>query len=138
MSDLEKLLAHVAQVVAEDRAAMGDRPVVPSATLDEFRASISMPLPQSPTADDTVVADLVAAALRASSQRGPALLRLRHRRQYARGARRGLADERVGQQRRPLRGRAGRGSDGRNGGTVGGGAPRAPRGDVGRVRQPVE
>ncbi len=26
MSDLEKLLAHVAQVIAEDRAALGDAP----------------------------------------------------------------------------------------------------------------
>ncbi len=62
MTDLGKLLAGVAEVVAEDRRAFETRAVAPSTTVDELRAALGGPLPIATADDGTVIDELVAAA----------------------------------------------------------------------------
>ncbi|WP_426565727.1 pyridoxal phosphate-dependent decarboxylase family protein [Angustibacter sp. McL0619] len=62
MDDLRELLHRVADVTADYRAGLAERPVSPSADGDSLAASFGGPLPPGPTPASEVVEELVAAA----------------------------------------------------------------------------
>jgi glutamate/tyrosine decarboxylase-like PLP-dependent enzyme len=61
-TELRDLLGFTAGLAAEFYESLASRPVFPSATVDELRASFGGLLPQGPTAPRAVVAELAAAA----------------------------------------------------------------------------
>ncbi|HEX6331324.1 MAG TPA: pyridoxal-dependent decarboxylase [Actinomycetota bacterium] len=62
MSNLRELLHRTADHVADFREGVGDRPVGPTASLDELRAALGGPLPETGTDAGTVIDRLVTAA----------------------------------------------------------------------------
>ena len=121
-SELGDLLAKVSELVANQRAEFETGPVHASATLDELRVALGGPTPE--TRDrrrDRRHRARGSGRPRAVGHPGAALLRVRHRRQPPGRARGRLAHQRLGQQRRSLRGRA------RGGGDRGDREPLAPR-----------
>jgi glutamate/tyrosine decarboxylase-like PLP-dependent enzyme len=63
--DLGKLLARVAEIIGEDRAAFEDARVSPEVTVEQVRGLLNGPLPESGTDDETVIDEFVAAARQA-------------------------------------------------------------------------
>src|SRR5262249_12016908 len=62
VTDLGKLLARVADVVAEDRVAFETTRVAPDVSVEQMRAALDGHLPQYPTDDETIIDEFVAAA----------------------------------------------------------------------------
>ena len=62
MSDLRRLLKCTADMAADFYESLDTRPVFPRVTLEDLRAALGGPLPTEPTAPDTVISHLAAAA----------------------------------------------------------------------------
>ncbi|HVU77715.1 MAG TPA: pyridoxal-dependent decarboxylase [Gaiellaceae bacterium] len=62
MAELRDLLVQAAELAADFRDSLADRPVPAQASADELRASLGGPLPDGPTDAARVVAELAAAA----------------------------------------------------------------------------
>ena len=135
MDDARELLELTAEIAADYLESLGERPVLPTVTRrGAARALGGRCRTGRPTAREGG-----RGARRRRSSRGRrdperSVLRLRHRRRAAGGARGGLADLGLGPERRPLRRRP-LGLGGRGGGArVARRAARPARGRVGRLR----
>jgi glutamate/tyrosine decarboxylase-like PLP-dependent enzyme len=64
MGDLAKLLARIAEIVADDRAAFVTGPVTPAVGVEELRHDLGGALPEQGSDDDTVIDEFVAIARR--------------------------------------------------------------------------
>src|SRR6478752_2900970 len=62
MAELRDLLELTAGLAADFYDSLPDRPVYPSATVEELRAAFAQPLPDGPTDPRTVITELAAAA----------------------------------------------------------------------------
>ena len=107
VTELGELLAQVGQLVDAERRAFETGPVRADATLPELRAALGGPTPETPTDSSAVIRALAAeAAPGVVGIPGPRDFGFVIGGQPSRGARRRLADERLGQQRGPVRRRA--------------------------------
>jgi glutamate/tyrosine decarboxylase-like PLP-dependent enzyme len=62
MTDIRALLRRTADLAADFLESVDDRPVVPRTSAEELRSRLGRPLPDDPTAPETVVEELAAAA----------------------------------------------------------------------------
>ena len=62
MNDLRRLLRQTADISADFYESLDTRPVFPRVTLEDLRAALGGPVPGEPTAPDTVISHLAAAA----------------------------------------------------------------------------
>ena len=107
MPDRRTLLHQTADLAADFLEGLPSRPVHATASHDDLLAAFDGDLPaRGEAAGEIVVGPRPDRRSGADRQRRTALLRVRDRRQPAVGARGGLADERLGQQRRALRDRS--------------------------------
>ena len=135
MTDANRVLDRTAELATAFLASLPTRPVGRPVDLAALRAALGGPLPEGPTDPLAVVEALAAGADPGiDRERRAALLRVRGGWQLAGGAGRGLARQRLGPERRPVRPVAGRGRRGGGGGRLAGRAARAARRDQRRVR----
>ena len=101
MDDTGRVLSRAHELAAGFLAGLDERPVWPRATFEDMLAAFDEPLPDEGADPVAVVEELAATAdAGAVGHRRPALLRVRHRRRPARGARRRRPDQRLGPERR--------------------------------------
>ena len=102
-------LTRAHELAVEWLRTLPDRPVPPRAGVEALRAQLGGPLPEAGE-DPVAVIEALGGRGGARTHRvgRAAVLRVRHRRLVAGGARRRLADERLGPERRAVRDRAGR------------------------------
>jgi glutamate/tyrosine decarboxylase-like PLP-dependent enzyme len=62
MDNLDGLLSRAAAAAADHRRSVGERPVVPSRSVEDIRAGFAGPLPEDPAPADQVLDELLAAA----------------------------------------------------------------------------
>ena len=131
LAPLERALAHARTWLD----SLGERPVRPAASLESLQAAFGGELPERGE-DPAQVLDLLARAGEPGlvATRRATLLRVRHRREPAGGARRGLAHLGLGPERRPLRRLAHGGGAGGDRRPMAERPLRAPGGRGGRLR----